>query len=131
MADVLNFDEVYAGDTSDDGKRIVIVLKRGGEDVHVTLPTAEVLRLLLATIAAQKLAVEKTGKPLSPTSSISFDACSVHLFPDRGLARLTFELPGGALLPLQATIPNLRSLVTALSQVLGVGQTPPESGSRH
>ncbi|ARQ01913.1 hypothetical protein [Pseudorhodoplanes sinuspersici] len=131
MADVLNFDEVYAGDTSADGKRIVIVLKRGGEDVHITLPTVEVLRLLLAAIAAQSLAVEKTGKPLALTSSISFDKCSMDLFPDRGLARLTFELPGGALLPLQATIPNLRSLVTALSQALGVTPTSPESGSRH
>jgi hypothetical protein len=130
MAEVLDFDEVYAGDASDDGKRIIIVLKRRGEDVHVTLPTVEVLRLLLAAIAAQKLAVEKAGAP-GPLSSISFETCRLQSDQTTEKWRLVFGLPGGIDLPLTATLPALRNLVTALSQALGITPAPPESGRRH
>ena len=131
MTKRLDFDAVHAADTTSDGNRIVLVLKRGTEDVHVTLPTVEVLRLLLATINGQRLAVEKLGMPLAPKSSLSFDGCDMALFPDQGMARLTFHLPGDVHFPLQATIPNARSFVEALSHLLEVKPRLPEAGSLH
>lgn len=131
MAETLDFDAVHAADTTSDGNRIVLILKRGGEDVHVTLPTVEVLRLLLAAIAGQKLAIEKLGTPLAPKSSMSFDGCDIATFPDRGLLRLTFHLPGGVHLPLQATFANARSLLAAVSKALDTTVATPEPGSLH
>ena len=131
MAEILDFDAVHAADTTSDGNRIVLVLKRGAENVNVTLPTVEVLRLLLAAIAGQKLAIERLGTPLAPKSSLSFDACEIDLFPDQGMARLTFHLPGGVHFPLQVTIPNARSLVTTLSQALELTPKNPQSSTHH
>ena len=131
MAETLDFDAVHAADTTSDGNRIVLILKRGEDDVHVTLPTVEVLRLLLAAIAGEKLAIEKLGTPLAPQCSLSFDACDIATFPDRGLLRLTFHLPGGVRLPLQVTLPNARSLMVAVSKALDTTITSREPGSLH